>query len=123
MLICLSPCARAEILSLADCLTRARARSVQSVQAALAEGRAKAARAEAGAGLRPQLLLNGRLTRSDDASTNLPDDNNGTLRLQQSLDPLAPEWVQADQRAAEARAAEFARVETAADVDLQVKQL
>lgn len=123
LLCVLAPHARAETLSLADCLTRARARSVQAVQAGLAEGRAKAARAEAGAGLRPQLLVNGRLTRSDDASSNLPDDNNGTLRLQQSLDPLASEWVLADQRAAEARVAQSARVETAADVDLQVKQL
>ncbi|MDE2512029.1 MAG: TolC family protein [Elusimicrobia bacterium] len=118
-----APGALAAPLTLAQCLTRARSRSTQAVQAALAEGRAKAAHAEAVAGLRPQLLINGRLTRSDDASTNLPDDNNATLRLQQSLDPLAPEWAQADQRAAEARAAELSRVETSADVDLQIKQL
>ncbi len=125
LLLCALPLprARGETLSLSDCLARAREQSIPAVRAALEEGAARASLRSARGVERPQLRFRGQLLRSDDASTNLPDDNNATLILEQSLNPLSPDWVRARQSAAQARAAALARAETDADVALEIKSL
>ena len=115
--------AGAATLSLADCLKLAEARSPVAMRGALEESRALAVRDDSKRARLPLLVGDGKLTRSDDALTNLPDDNRGLLRLEQSLAPWSPEWVRGRQREAEARAAGFGRVESLQDADLAVKAL
>jgi outer membrane protein TolC len=118
-----APGANAATLSLADCLKLAEMKSPAAMRGALAESRAVAVRDDSRRSRLPQLVGDGKLTRSDDASTNLPDDNRGLVRLEQSLAPWSPEWVRGRQREAEARAAGFGRIESVQDADLAVKAL
>jgi outer membrane protein TolC len=115
--------AEAATLSLSDCVRLAESKSPAAARGALEETRAQSARAEARRARGPQLVGDGKLTRSDDASTNLPDDNRALLRLEQNLSPWSPDWVRGRQRDAEARAAGFGRVESVLDADLSVKAL
>lgn len=115
--------ASAATLSLSDCVKLAQSRSVQAVQAAIDEQQAKAARAEADSARLPQVFASGQLLRSDDASTNLPDDNNATINLEQRLWPFSPGWARARQRNALYQAAVLGKLETAQDVALSVKKL
>ena len=117
------PGARAAELTLSECVRLSGARSPAALAGGLEEARARAARDEARAARGPQLVADGRLTRSDDASTNLPDDNRGLLRLEQNLSPWSPDWVRARQRSSLARAAALGRVESSSDAELAVKQL
>ena len=119
----LSAPASATPLSLADCLKLAEAKSPAAMRGALEESRALAARDDSRRARLPLLVGDGKLTRSDDAATNLPDDNRGLVRLEQSMTPWSPEWVRGRQREAEARAAGFGRVESVQDADLAVKSL
>ncbi len=115
--------AAAEPQSLGDCRKLAESHSPVANRGALEESRALAARDDARSARLPQLVGDGKLTRSDDAATNLPDDNRGLVRLEQNMAPWSPEWVRGRQRAAEARAAGFGRVESVQDADLAVKAL
>ncbi|MFI5362088.1 MAG: TolC family protein [Elusimicrobiota bacterium] len=115
--------AGAATLTLSDCVKLAQARSPVAVRGALEESRALAARDDSRRARLPQLVGDGKLTRSDDATTNLPDDNRGLVRLEQNMTPWSPEWVRGRQREAEARAAGFGRVESAQDAELAVKAL
>lgn len=115
--------APAATLTLADCVKLAEAKSPVSMRGALEESRALAARDDSKRARLPQLVGDGKLLRSDDASTNLPDDNRALVRLEQNMAPWSPEWVRGRQREAEARAAGFGRVESVQDADLDVKAL
>lgn len=84
---------------------------------------AKAAARQARSALLPQAVFSGQLLRSDDASTNLPDDNNATLAVEQRLLPYSSGWRQAREQNALYQAAVLAKVETSQDVDLAVKRL
>lgn len=118
-----APPARAEQFTLSRCLELSNAKSIDAVQSILDEQAAKAAAKQAGSGRLPQLFFSGQLLRSDDASTNLPDDNNATIALEQRLLPFSPGWTRAKQQDALYKAAVLAKVETRQDVDLTVKRL
>lgn len=113
----------AEDYTLSRCLELSREKSVDAVQAILDEQGAKAAAREAGSARLPKLLFSGQLLRSDNATTNLPDDNNATLALEQRLLPYSSAWTRARQQGALYKAAVLAKVETQQDVDLAVKRL
>jgi outer membrane protein TolC len=115
--------AQVSVLTLSDCLARARERSARVIEAEQASRGARAAAREARGAFLPQLSAHGQLLRSDDASTNLPDDNNATLRLQQSLDPFSAGRAAARRARAEARAAGYSEDGAAADAALEVKTL
>lgn len=111
-------------LSLSQSLGLAQSRSLQTVQAALEEARAKAQVSAASAQLLPQFSAVGRYTASDDPSTNLPDDNEALLKVEENLLPfLSPDWVRAGQQQAQFKASQIDRVATRQDVDLLVEQL
>lgn len=113
--------ANAPSLTLADCLRLAREHSTTLESARLVEAGAHGSADEASAALKPQLLAVGQLTRSDDPATNLPNDNNGVLRLQQSLSPLSPAWADARRARADLAAAGLSRRDAWLAEELQVK--
>ena len=115
--------APATTLSLSDCVKLAQSHSPQALRGALEESKARAARDEILRARRPQLVADGKLTRSDDAATNLPDDNRGLVKLEQNLTPFSSEWIRGDQREAERRAAALSRAGSEQDADLAVKAL
>ncbi len=115
--------ASAQALTLSQCLQRASQKSVQAIQAIIAERRAKAATRESHAQRLPQFFFSGQLLRSDDAQTNLPDDNNGTFAVEQRLFPFNSGWVRGRQEDALYQAAILAKVESGQDVELTVKRL
>lgn len=115
--------ARAEEFTLSRCLELSRQKSIDAVQAVLDEQGAKAAARQGRSGRLPQLFFSGQLLRSDDASTNLPDDNNATVAVEQRLLPFSSGWIRGRQQDALYQAAILAKVETQQDVDLTVKRL
>ncbi len=123
VLLALPSVARAQTYSLADCVRMSRTSSLEAARGGLEEKRALAARHEAVRSRLPQLVGAGKFTRSDDDTTNLPDDNAAVLRLEQNLTPFSPDWVRGQQRSAEARAAAFGAAASAQDAGLAVKQL
>jgi len=115
---------RAEEISLSKSLELAQTQSVQVIQAAVNESRTRTEMSESDGKKYPQILAEGKITKSDDLANQLPDDNLAVLRAEQNLLPfLSPDWVSADQKASEHKAAVLALVETRQDVDLLVKQL
>lgn len=114
----------AQELSLSDCLKQAEDHSLQVRQGQSNESQAKEAQGEALGAQRPQLSAYGKYTASDDASTNLPDDNQAVLRVDQNLLPfLSADGVRLGQKDAQVQAASFHRQESEADTALRVKQL
>lgn len=110
-------------LTLADCLRLARAHSTVLESARLTETGARGSVVEARSALKPQLLAVGQLTRSDDPTTNLPNDNNGVMRLQQALTPFSPASADAARAKADLDAAGFSRRDAELALALQVKTL
>ncbi len=108
-------------LTLEDCLRLARAHSTGLESARLAQTGAKGAVVEARSALKPQLLAVGQLTRSDDPTTNLPNDNNAVLRLQQSLTPFSPASADASRAKADLDAAGYSRRDAELALAWQVK--
>ena len=108
-------------LTLADCLRLARAHSTGLESARLTETGALGSVVEARSALKPQLLAVGQLTRSDDPATNLPNDNNAVMRLQQSLTPFSPASANAARAKADLDAASYSRRDAELALALQVK--
>jgi outer membrane protein TolC len=115
--------AKAETMSLADCLKRAQQRSVQVILSELAQRQAKAGLDAAKSRRLPQLSAVGALEKSDDAAKQLEGSNAVLARIEQAIYPLSADWVRVQQQAAGLEAAGLARLETGADVELAVKQL
>lgn len=108
-------------LTLAECLRLARAHSTALESARLTETGARGSVVEARGALKPQLLAVGQLTRSDDPATNLPNDNNAAMRLQQSLTPFSPGSADAARARADLGAAVLSRRDAELALALQVK--
>ena len=114
---------RAETLSLSECLQRAQARSLQIIRSELEARQAQAGLAEARGRNLPQLSGVYALEKSDDPSTQLQGSNMAMVRIEQRVYPLSADWMRAQQQAAALQAALLAKLETAGDLDLAVKQL
>lgn len=118
------PFLHAEELSLSKCLELAQTRSLQEIQAALQESKAKATLDAANSQKWPRLSAVGQYSTSDDVTTQLPDDNQALLKAEQTLLPfLSPDWMKAGQREEEYKASQTEHLATRQDVDLLVKQL
>ena len=114
----------AETLSLSQSLELAQTRSLQEIQAALQESKAKAAAGEADSQKWPRVSAVGQFSTSDDVTTQLPDDNQALLKAEQTILPfLSPDWVRAGQREEEYKASQTEHIATRQDVDLLIKQL
>ncbi|MDE2039616.1 MAG: TolC family protein [Elusimicrobia bacterium] len=118
-----APARAAAPLTLSDCVSLAENRSVQAVAAALAERQALFAKKAADSARLPRLFAFGQLLRSDDATTNLPDDNNATVALEQRLYPFDAGWRRVAERDALYHAAVLERIATTQDVALAVRRL
>ncbi len=113
----------AEPLTLADCLRRAEASSVQYSQARLQSEQAAQAAREARALLLPQVSALGSLDRSDDPATQLPDSNKAVVHADQPLTPFSGEWTTLRQRGIELSAAQREQLQALRDVQRRVRQL
>jgi len=114
----------AENISISQSLELAQTRSLQEVQAALQETKAKAARDTANSQKWPRISAVGQYSTSDNIATQLPDDNQMLLKAEQNLLPfLSPDWVKAGQKEAEFKASQTEHVASRQDVELLVKQL
>jgi outer membrane protein len=99
-------------------------RSMQEIQAALQESKAKAVLGMADSQKWPKISAIGQYSTSDDISTQLPDDNQALLKAEQNILPfLSSDWMKAGQREAEYQASQTEHTAARQDVDLLVKQL
>ena len=120
----LAPFLHAGELTLSQSLGLAQARSLQEVQAALQETKAKAVRDETNSQKWPRISAVGQYSTSDDVTTQLPDDNQALLKAEQNLLPfLSPDWRRAGQKEEEYKASQTEHRASREDVDLLVKQL
>lgn len=115
--------ARSLDLALPDCLGRAAERSQQALQGRLSAEQAAGAAREAGTGRLPRLFALGSWDKSDDPTTQLPDANKAVLRLEQSLNPLSPEWIAAKRGRVELSAAELESLQARRDAERQARRL
>ena len=115
--------ARAQPLSLEDCVRRAESVSAQAKPGLIEEARARAAVQEARAGLLPQLSAVGIYQQSNNPAIQVVDNNEAALRLTQNLSPFSPQWERARQKEADLRAQSAMRAASQQDVALQVKTL
>jgi outer membrane protein TolC len=121
--IFLTPVLRAEELTLTQALAMSQTRSLQEIQAGLLEEKAKATLNAADGRRWPQLSAVAQYSISDDVTTQLPDDNEALLKVEQNILPfLSPDWIRVGQSQAEYRAAQSGQVAEREDVDLLVKQ-
>ncbi len=119
-----APVLCASEMTLSQCLELSQVRSLQEVQAALQESKAKGALGSAESQKWPRVSAVGQYSTSDDVTTQLPDDNQALLKAEQTLLPfLSPDWKRADQREAEYKASQTEHLASRQDVDLLVKQL
>ncbi len=115
---------RAGELSLSQSLDLARTRSLQQIQAALQETKAKAAMDSAASQRWPQISAQAQYNSTTNLFTQVPAGFQSAIQAQENLVPfLSPEWIRVGQAKEAYEAARTDRVATRQDVELLVKQL
>jgi outer membrane protein TolC len=114
---------RADEISLSECISEAKARSLQVIQSSLNASQSEAAWHEVKSQKLPQLFANAQISATNNLSTQLQDANSFSITAQQKAYPFSQAWLQSDQKETDYHAAQLGRVESEQDVELLIKQL